>query len=229
MIHLKHIKLLSICAVLIFNGALAAKVGILTSYKFTKLNLGLTDFDNDLNYSPEIRNGAISLGFVYDDLEVSIALGIPSSANKIADFKNRAYTDFTTNYWGDKFAAQLYWQSYNGYYTDFSPARTYPDLSVTKFGVNVLFPVLNSEYTARTLVGRSEKKKIFMATMILGGSAFYNSVRSGADLVNSTDPAAFDRLYGFKSGIFGNVIFVFGGAVPLTWEIFTRRQWLMWV
>ena len=193
---------------------LQAKFGVLANYKYSKLNLGFTDFDSDRDFAPGVQHGAIGLGILWNDLEVSAAFAIPSTASRIGDFKNRSYSDFVTNYWGDAVLVQLYWQKYTGYYSEFAPTRILDESEVQKGGLNALFPILNKDYTVKTMIGRA-KTTDAAGSLIIGGSAFVNSVKSNANLITTDDPAVFNRMYGFQNGTFGNAILVVGGAFTI--------------
>ncbi len=177
-----------------------------SSVKYTSFRIVDNEEHQSLSYLTN-RNFILGIGATYSWFSLNIGLNFPF-VNKDNDvYGSTKYLDLQTHMHFRKFNADLYLQSYNGYYLansgnmikDWPQTGTFqsrPDIKTINIGYNFQYILNNRKFSLRAIYYQNEWQKKSAGSWILGTNFFYCINRSDSASLIPENLANPDFLYG---------------------------------
>ena len=199
---------------------------VFLSQKYTRLKLDAPG-NSSLKYVPN-NPFAVGVGASYGIATLNVGIGIPGSKDEEEKGKTKSL-DLQPHIYARKWVVDLYGQFYKGYYLSDKGRGTTegnyykrPDMKVRVFGASA-YHIFNSErFSYRASFLQLEWQKKSAGSFLLGGEAYYGSVKGDSALA----PTAYANAFGL-AGIYKTNFIEFGPGAGYAYTLVLDQHWFV--
>jgi hypothetical protein len=142
----------------------------------------------------------LGVGISLKNTILSLNMGLPVSRTLNPKAGKSDFMDIQFHNYGRYFIFDLFFQRYQGFYTEGEEVQDYPEMKVKRYGAEATYLFNGNKYSSRAAFTQGEKQKKSVGSLMAGVGVSYSRIDSDIPLLNDEEYNLGEFNFGFSAG-----------------------------
>ncbi|MDR0926912.1 MAG: DUF4421 domain-containing protein [Ignavibacteria bacterium] len=142
----------------------------------------------------------LGIGFFVKNTALNFAYNFKLNFTANPKYGETESFDIQIHYYGRKFASDLFYQSYKGFFADNREIEIYPDLKLTLIGVETAYLFNGDKFSSKAAFADGEKQIKSAGSFALGGGFYRTHIKNGQTLFDTEKEVSNNLQIGINAG-----------------------------